>query len=165
MTEIWKTIENYETYSVSTFGNIRNDLTGKILKGAIHRQGYIRIRFNRSGPDFYVHRLVANAFILNIENYECVDHIDNITSNNNLKNLRWCSRQQNMFNSKLRSTTTTGIKGVYFHIQKQKWEAKIQINKKLINIGSYDTIEEAILARQTKANELFGSFTNSCEKH
>lgn len=31
-TEIWKPIENYETYSVSTFGNVRNDTTGRILK-------------------------------------------------------------------------------------------------------------------------------------
>ena len=55
----------------------------------------------------------------------------------------------------------SGIKGVYKY--RQKWASQIQFNKQTIHLGLFDTIEEATIARQTKANELFGEFTNSCE--
>ena len=32
-----------------------------------------------------------------------------------------------------------------------------------VHIGYYNTIEEATLARQTRANQAFGGFTNACE--
>lgn len=43
-----------------------------------------------------VHRLVAEAFIPNPDNLPEVDHIDNNPQNNNVNNLQWVSREQNM---------------------------------------------------------------------
>ena len=45
-----------------------------------------------------VHRLVADAFIPNPNNYPFIDHIDGNPANNNAENLRWCTRSMNMLN-------------------------------------------------------------------
>ncbi len=163
MEEIWKTIEGYETYSVSTFGNIRNDKTGRILKSYINNKGrlYIDIYKNQIKTRFYIHRLVAFAFILNPNNKPQVDHIDNNPINNNLTNLRWATNFENHHNTQIQINNKSGIKGISWNSINKNWRARIN-NK---DIGSYKTIEEATLARQLKANELFGEFTNSCEKH
>lgn len=165
MTEIWKTIENYKTYSVSTFGNIRNDLTSKILKGRPNKFNHLRIQLykDKKANSFYIHRLVALAFIPNPENKAQVDHIDNNPTNNNLTNLRWATSQENLRNSQIASNNTSGVKGVSWYNREQKWVSKIYINGVRFNLGYYNTIEEATIARQLKANEAFGSFTNSCE--
>lgn len=45
---------------------------------------------------FYIHRLVAEAFISNINNYKEINHKDENPKNNNVNNLEWCSRKYNM---------------------------------------------------------------------
>jgi hypothetical protein len=164
--EIWKIIENYESYSVSTFGNVRNDKFDRIIKPGKHTQGYFRVSLSKNNIKkmFLVHRLVALAFIENSENKKCVDHIDNNPLNNNLINLRWATNTENSRNSKKPITNTSGVKGVHFHKQKNKWSAQIYIGGKQIHLGYFETIEEASLARQTKALEIFGEFVNDCEK-
>jgi len=161
MEEIWKTIEGYETYSVSTFGNVRNDKTGKILKGRGER--YLQVALNQI--NMLIHRLVALAFISNLENKECIDHIDGNPFNNNLTNLRWATQYENHHNLKKAINNTTGVKGIHFNKKFKKYEVSLMYKRIKYHLGYYDTIEEATLVRQTKANELFGSFTNSCEKH
>jgi hypothetical protein len=92
--EIWKTIEDYPNYDVSSFGNIRNNKTNYIMKLQKNIQGYMRvslINLNKKSINCYVHRLVAKTFIKNPENKPTVNHIDGHTSNNNLKNLEWAT--------------------------------------------------------------------------
>ena len=43
----------------------------------------------------FVHRLVAEAFIENTNNYKCVNHINGIKSDNNASNLEWVSHSVN----------------------------------------------------------------------
>ena len=97
MTEIWKDIEGLEgLYQVSTKGRVRS-LRGKnikILKQSSTTSGYLFIRlFYKT---YYVHRLVANAFIPNPNNLSDVDHIDNNKKNNNISNLQWLSHRDNI---------------------------------------------------------------------
>ena len=115
MEEIWKPIKDYENYSVSTFGRIRNDTTNKNLKGN-EDYGRLGVRFLKNGIyiRFFIHRLVAVAFIENPENKEQVDHIDNNQSNNRVENLRWATRQENNRNTQIQINNTTGVKGVYW---------------------------------------------------
>ena len=90
--EIWKKIEGYENYSVSTYGRVRNDKTGNILKnltnGVYPQVGLYK---NKIGYKFLVHRLVAEAFIPNPDNLPCVNHKNEIKSDNNVENLEWCT--------------------------------------------------------------------------
>ena len=165
-TEIWKTIDGYETYSVSTFGNVRNDVTERIKKPNINTVGYLDFDLykNNKRKHHSLHRLIAIAFIPNSDNKNDVDHIDNNRLNNSIENLRWTTRSENICNSIIKSTNTSGIKGVGFHKKSQKWRATITINGINKHIGSFNTIEEATIARQSKANEIFGAYTNACEK-
>ena len=108
--------------------------------------------------------MVAIAFIENPENKKCVDHIDNNPLNNHISNLRWASYQENSYNRKINIKNTSGVKGVHFNKNANKWEAKITIDGIKIHLGIYLTLDEAKQARITKANAVFGVFTNKCEK-
>jgi hypothetical protein len=55
------------------------------------------------------------------------------------------------------------MKGVYYCKRQNMWRARISYQKKRINIGLYKTFEEAKVARNKKAKELFGAFTHRCE--
>jgi hypothetical protein len=59
--EEYKIIEGFENYSVSNFGNVKNNKTGRILKQALKRDGYYGVVLSKNGKvkDFKVHRLVA----------------------------------------------------------------------------------------------------------
>ncbi len=100
--EIWKPIINYEGYEVSNLGNVRNlnfnHCKGKIkvLKPRIVK-GYYRIKLYKNGvaKDYMIHRLVAQAFIPNPNNYLCVNHINGNKLDNNVDNLEWCTYQYN----------------------------------------------------------------------
>ena len=66
MSEIWKSIEGFETYSVSTFGNVRNNKTGRMLKGRTNKgRLFISMRKNEIIKNLQIHRLVALVFIPN----------------------------------------------------------------------------------------------------
>ena len=160
--ETFRIIEGFENYSVSDHGNVKNNKTGRILKGAFDGRGYIRLTLD--GKSKKIHRLVAVAFLENPENKKCVDHIDNNRSHNLLINLRWTTHTENCQNSSLSKRNSSGIKGIYFNKASQKWHAQIKIDGIKIHIGYFTDLEDAKQARITKANQAFGVFTNSCEK-
>lgn len=103
MAEEWRDINGYEgLYQVSNFGRVRSILTdshyrSKLLKPTIKRGGYMRLRLykNKVGTWFYVHRLVADAFVPNINNKPCINHLDENPSNNYANNLEWCTHKEN----------------------------------------------------------------------
>ena len=113
--EIWKSIIDYPNYEVSSFGNVRH-----IAKKCIRKQrynvksgySYIGLYKNGTATEKYVHRLVAQAFIDNVNEKKFVDHIDNNKANNNVTNLRWVSNQENQFNKQISCKNTSGVKGV-----------------------------------------------------
>lgn len=94
--ENWKTIKNHENYSVSNLGEIKNTLTGELLKKHNHPKGYDQVYF--AGHTFLVHKIVCEAFHENPENKPCVDHIDGNKKNNSASNLRWVSYKENNSN-------------------------------------------------------------------
>ncbi len=156
--EIWKPCVENQNYEVSNKGNVRRGV--KVLKGRMVGNEYLGVALCENGKskNFRIHRLVANAFLPNPEGKPIVDHIDNIRTNNVCTNLRWCTTEEN---SRNRSNTkpSSGFKGVHKEANK-KYRAYIHENGKKINIGSFETAEEASAAYQEKAAELFGEFAS-----
>lgn len=88
-----------------------------------------------------------------------IDHIDGNRSNNHPENLRLATAQQNQWNrSKLAINNTSGFTGVSWREDKLKWRSRIKLGKKEINLGLFETIEEAIIARKKAEVLLFGEF-------
>ena len=164
--ETYIIIEGFENYSVSDFGNVRNNRTGRILKPRFDSHGYYRINLYQQKimQVVKIHQLAAKAFLQNLENKRNVDHIDNNKTNNNLINLRWATSTENGQNATMSKRNTSGSKGVSLKKNTQKWQAYIQIDGIPIHLGYFDNLEDAKQARITKANEAFGVFVNKCEK-
>jgi len=165
MEEEFRLIIDFDNYEVSNFGNVRNIKTNRLLKPEKIKDGYIRFNLHKDSKVTHkqVHRLVAQAFLENIENKPSVYHIDNNKLNNNVENLRWATNQENQRNSKLSSKNTLGIKGVHFNKAAKKWHAQIQIDGIKIHLGYFENIEVAKHARIIKAHQVFGVYVNSCE--
>ena len=107
--EIWKPIKNFEKYEVSNYGNVRSkvikrskdqnkmpEITYKILKPHFQR-GYYTVQISN---DYFilrklVHRLVAEAFLPNPNNYPVINHKDEDGLNNHVDNLEWCTNEYN----------------------------------------------------------------------
>lgn len=161
----WERIADFETYSTSSDGQVRNDKTGRILKPRLNTDGYYHVNLCKNGKakNHKVHRLVALAFIPLEEGRNCVDHKDTDRTNNSLANLRWCTLKENQHNRSMSKNNTSGYKGVSFYKRDKKWRAEIKIDGKLIHLGYFDTAEEASAVRSARANQEFGEFTHSCE--
>lgn len=175
--EIWKDIPNYEgLYQVSNLGNVKSldrvifsnkrncniYLKGIEIKRNISSSGYLMCGLCKNGnqKSFLVHQLIAIAFLGHNPNIytTVVDHKDNDKLNNNIDNLQLITNRENT--SKDKKIGTSKYIGVHWHTRRNKWRATIQINKKDIELGFFNTEEDASHAYQ-KALELHNQKTIS----
>lgn len=91
---MWKTIQKEPNYEISSEGEVRNKVTGKIKSQRLGR-GYRRVTLYPSGITYTIHRLVALAFLENPKNLPSVNHKDGNKENNNVSNLEWCTVKEN----------------------------------------------------------------------
>lgn len=95
MEEIYKTIEKHPNYEVSNLGNIR-------YKDSKHKKhlSLVRDRYmvSLNGKSYYVHIIVAEAFVVNLNpnKYFYVNHKDENPLNNKANNLEWCTQKYNV---------------------------------------------------------------------
>ena len=159
--EEYKNIQGYEFYSVSNFGNVRNNRTLRILKPGVSGDGYYTINLCNgiNKPiSMKIHKLVGKAFIENPKNKRCIDHIDRNKLNNKVENLRWATHSENNMNKKLYSNNKTKCKGIKKRYN--RYHALITIHGHTEYIGSFESFNQAVIARHTRALELFGNYAN-----
>lgn len=107
MWEVWKTVVGFEgLYEVSNWGRVRSlvdnhgkrRIQPKVLKSAKNEWGYHRVVLcNKYGKkNFFVHCLVAKAFLDNHQNLPFINHKDENPSNNCVWNLEWCTQKYNI---------------------------------------------------------------------
>jgi len=156
--EIWRTISVAPAYIISNKGRIMRKSDGFMPKiGTSEKTRYCRVRLG--GTVYYLHRLLAQAFIPNPQNKPYVDHIDGNKLNNSLSNLRWATPVENQRNRGKQTNNTSGYKGVTFDKARGRWRAQINTgNNKVKNLGCYDTAEEAGAVYEEVAKELHGEF-------
>lgn len=105
--ELWKTLEEYKGIKVSSIGRIwkaaKKSRKERILtEFPKDRDGYCRCSVQKLDGTWTsqpVHRLVAKAFIPNIENKQTVNHIDGNRTNNKVENLEWTTPRENVIHS------------------------------------------------------------------
>lgn len=112
MEEIWKDIHGYEgLYQISNLGNVKTlhygqkvsnnhwkETSSRLLKQKTSTSGYQRVELYKkdSRKCFYVHRLVAMAFLDNPENKPQINHKDGNKLNNCVDNLEWATSSENL---------------------------------------------------------------------
>lgn len=104
--EIWKPIKGFEEeYEISNYGRLisKKQSPPKIIKGYVEKNGYVLVNLTKmkNGKNLKkrtvrIHRLVAETFIPNPNNYLEVNHIDMVKTNNIVSNLEWCNRKHNI---------------------------------------------------------------------
>lgn len=102
----------------------------------------------------YLHR-----YIMSCPEDMVVDHINGDKLDNRKSNLRICTMAQNGFNNKTYITNNSGYPGVGWHKKSNKWRARIQVHGRQIYLGIFDSLEDAIYARQQAEIEYFGEYT------
>lgn len=104
MEEIWKDIVGYEgLYQVSNLGRVKSRGSdkwhkGRMLKPMFDGKGnYLFVGLHKNGKTKQrnIHRLVAEAFIINPNNLPCVNHINEVKTDNKVTNLEWCTVEYN----------------------------------------------------------------------
>ena len=106
--EIWKDVVGYEglykvsnkgkVYSVARKDTIGRKIGGRTLRARRHKHGYLHLALHKNGikKNKLIHRLVAEAFLPNPNNFLEVNHLDEIKDNNKLSNLEWCDTMYNV---------------------------------------------------------------------
>ena len=100
--ELWRDIVGYEgLYQVSNLGRVRTMPRAKVKPGIMrleNNKGYYRISLSKNGisKHFIVHRLVAQTFIDNPNNYREINHINENPLDNRVENLEWCTHIYNL---------------------------------------------------------------------
>lgn len=95
--EKWLDVVGYEgLYEVSNYGRVRSVYTKRVLSPGLS-QGYFYVALykDKKRSNKQVHRLVAEAFIPNPNNFPIINHKDEVKTNNMVENLEWCSYAYN----------------------------------------------------------------------
>lgn len=120
MQETWKPVVGYEgRYEVSDMGKVKSLKQGKILKGEVVHNGYLRVGLCKNNKSKWhrVHRLVLLSFV-----GECPEdcegcHLDGNRKNNHIDNLKWVTRKENQSHRESHGTTCRGENNVMSKLQ------------------------------------------------
>ena len=133
----------------------------KVMKYTWHINSNGYVRTNATDIDTHkqkklsLHRIIMNENDPNI----IIDHINGNRTDNRKSQLRRVTPMQNSQNHKEYKTNTSGVTGVYWNKNKNKWQASINENGRLKYLGIYDSKDDAIHARMKAENKLYGEYS------
>jgi hypothetical protein len=131
---------------------------GKATAGSI--VGYKTTKAMRVRIDYVsyaVHRVIWKM-VTGHDPVAQIDHRNGLIDDNRWTNLREATQSQNQGNARMRMPNETGLKGV--RLLKDRFQARIQINKRTVYLGCYGTAKEAHDAYIAAAKQYFGPFYN-----
>ena len=122
--------------------------------GWVSKIGYVYVNVNKIPT--CAHRII---FAMHYGHFpEQVDHINGNKSDNRIENLRAATRSENYWNAKTRADNTSGIKGIHWESQRNKWRASCNKHGKRYDAGFFDDIEEAKTALHILRSSIHGNF-------
>lgn len=148
--EIWVDIKEYEgLYQISNLGKVKSlkrkttnqhCKENKILKNNFDKDGYLQVRLSKNGKakTKRVHQLVAEAFIPNPNNFNSINHKNEIKNDNRVENLEWCSvAYNNAYGSRCKAINQYDLDNNYVRTWKSAKEIVLTLGfKKAGNITS-----------------------------
>lgn len=143
-----KLIDGFENYSITMSGRVINNITKMEKKPSDNHSGngYMYIDLYNTGKRkrFYVHRLVAEAYVPNPHNKPYINHIDGNPKNNDYTNLEWCTPYENVEHA----SKVLGVMPQYKEANNKRKRAVKQIDVKTKKVVAvYESVREA--ERQT----------------
>lgn len=154
---ILKTQLNYDPLTGIFTRLVSNNFKCKVgeVAGSLTNKGYISIWI--CGKSYMAHRL-AWLYIHGYMPSDCIDHINGVTNDNRLINLREASFLQNARHTKVRKDNTTGFKGVSFHKKIKKFSATISVQGDKIHLGYFNQAEDAYSVYVSASKYYFAEF-------
>lgn len=120
----------------------------------VTRLGYIVARNPADGGSIRLHKLITGT-----QANEIVDHINHNVADNRKCNLRIVSHSNNMINSVIRSSNTSGVTGVTYHKPSDGWISRISMDGKCYYLGYYKSFSDAVAARKAAEEKYFGPYS------
>lgn len=121
------------------------------IAGAKDYHGYVVIRLDT--VLYKAHRL-AWLYVKGEWPEKGLDHINQNKSDNRIENLRIADQSINMHNAKLKPNNKSGVSGVTWRADRNKWCARIKVGYKNFNLGLFEDISDAIKARKDAETRL-----------
>lgn len=148
----WDNIFEYKAGNLYWKISPSNNTKAGSLVGSLTLKGYRRFEFRNK--NYSVHRIIWEMFNGPIPEGLEIDHINGIRDDNQIENLRLANRNQNCCNAlRIKRDLPKGIQRKY-----GKYHSSIWFKRKYYWLGSYETLEDAIAARELKSKLLHGEF-------
>ncbi len=125
--------------------------------GSINASGYVNVGIDKKL--YCAHRIIFLWHYGYMPNF--IDHINGITHDNRIENLRPATHSENMRNRRIAKTSSSGVTGVSWCRTKNRWESRIIIDKKNKRLGYFKTLGEAIEARREAEKIHYGKFAST----
>ncbi len=125
--------------------------------GSLGKDGYLSTTINYKR--YFNHRIVFLMHYGYLPNY--IDHINNISTDNRIENLREANKSENNYNSKLRITNVSGAKNVCWNKKQKKWIVSLGVNNQIKYFGSFNDFELADLVAIEARSKYHKQFANN----
>jgi hypothetical protein len=144
-------IQDYPNYLIYEDGRVFSKKKGKFINSSPNSRGYVQVKLIKDGKQktFKIHRLIAIHYIPNPDNKPEVDHINRITTDNRLENLRWVNRSENMNNTGMFKNNTSGHKNITYHKRTDRWVYQKRTNGERV-YKYFKTLDEAISFKENQ---------------